>query len=135
MKRPNIALLQHPYTLCERGNKQAVFRHPGFEPEDDALRMDWMRYGYDIYKLLDWSALEHIDASVRFDYRHALARLDGEAIEATFKEPLARLLDNKQWMSGDTYTRWPLRDNQINTTWRTNIDGCLLYTSPSPRDS
>ena len=47
--------------------------------------------------------------------------------------------DEEEFPSGssvifDASNSWDLDDDPLTYTWTSSIDGCLLYTSPSPRD-
>ena len=123
MSEPNIALMQYPYKFCDRGDSSRVLAKPGFEPSEPTMREPWINTGYDIETLLDWCVLDHVDAGVRFDYRHELAALDGTSLTRSLKEPIQRICDGSQWMSGDTYTRWSLREREVNEMWHVDRHG------------
>jgi CRISPR-associated endonuclease/helicase Cas3 len=104
------AVLQWLAAAPARGVRpRTVFSQPGLEsahvPYETA----------DMADLLNWPALDRIDASLRFGADQPFALLDDRSLDDSLARALPRVLGDEQgtdhlWMSENTYREWPLRE-------------------------
>ncbi|MSP98200.1 MAG: hypothetical protein EXR29_13500 [Betaproteobacteria bacterium] len=103
---PNVALLQFNRKEVET-NDRCVFQRP-------ELEVGKPYETHDLAELFNWSAIEQIDARLRFG-EHRFPKWDDNAIEVATKAIFTRMTSSDQrgnlWMALETYTKSPLRDN------------------------
>ncbi len=127
---PNIGLLDYNCRWAQSPDVQryGVFCRPGLEPQslDKVLRARSKK----VYSALQMSLLidqpeqlGNLDARLRFDSRHPLARDEDRLLTAALKNPLEVLEAQgmsapSNWMTERFYRAYPLRMRRYELSWR-----------------